>query len=140
MGVWQERSKRKPSGGKYRKYRDKKKFSMARYDIKLKIADAEKRKNIRVMGGNAKTKLVTGTFANVLDSKTKKIKKVKIKTVVENPSSRHYARMNVVTKGAILDTEVGTVRVTNSPGKEGMINAVLVEKKVEEPTKPTKKK
>lgn len=140
MGVWQERSKRKPSGGKYHKNRDKRKFSMARYDIKLKIADAEKRKKIRVMGGNTKTKLVTGSFVNVVDSKTKKIKKIKINEVIDNPSSRHYARMNVVTKGAILDTEIGTVRVTNSPGKEGMINGVLVEKKIDEPKKKTKKK
>lgn len=140
MGIWQERSKRKPSGGKYHKYRDKRKFSMAKYDIKLKVAAEEKRKKIRTMGGNFKTKLITGTFANVVDPKTKKIKKVKIMDVIESPSSRHYARMNVITKGAILETEEGTARVTNSPGKEGMINAVMIERKAPAPKKKTRKK
>jgi small subunit ribosomal protein S8e len=139
MAIWQERARRKPSGGKYHNYRDKRKFAIARQTVLLKIADAEKRSKIRVMGGNTKVKLKTGAFANISDPKTKKIAKSKIITVVENPASRHYTRMSVVTKGAIIDTELGKARVTNSPGQDGMINAVLIERKGPEPKQPAKK-
>jgi small subunit ribosomal protein S8e len=139
MGLWQERSKRKPSGGKYHKYRDKRKSALARQTVLIRIADTEKRAKIRTMGGGTKVVLKTGTFANVADPKAKKIKKTKILGVLENPASRHYTRMNVITKGSILDTELGKVRVTNSPGQEGVINAVLLEKKAPEPKKVKKK-
>jgi small subunit ribosomal protein S8e len=35
--------------------------------------------------------------------------------------------MAVITKGAVLDTDAGKARVTNRPGQEGMIHAVLIE-------------
>jgi len=38
-------------------------------------------------------------------------------------------RRNIITKGAILQTDLGKVRVTNRPGQEGVINGILVEKK-----------
>ena len=55
-------------------------------------------------------------------------KKVEIKNVLETPSNRFLARQNVLTKGTILETELGKVKITNRPSQEGMINGILVEK------------
>ncbi|MEM2426420.1 MAG: hypothetical protein QXE83_05420 [Archaeoglobaceae archaeon] len=33
-----------------------------------------------------------------------------------------------MTKGAIIQTEIGKAKVTNRPSQEGIINAVLIEK------------
>jgi small subunit ribosomal protein S8e len=54
---------------------------------------------------------------------------VALKTEKENPANRNFARMNILTKGAIVDTEVGSIRITSRPGQHGLVNAVLLEKK-----------
>ena len=43
------------------------------------------------------------------------------------PSNKFLARQNIITKGTILQTEIGKVKVTNRPSQEGMINGVLIE-------------
>ena len=50
-----------------------------------------------------------------------------IETVVENPANPNYARRNIITKGAIIDTSEGRARVTSRPGQTGQVDAVLVE-------------
>ncbi|MFB6184110.1 MAG: 30S ribosomal protein S8e, partial [Haloarculaceae archaeon] len=45
----------------------------------------------------------------------------------ENPSNPNYARRNIITKGAIIETSEGRARVTSRPGQDGQVNAVLVE-------------
>ena len=52
---------------------------------------------------------------------------VEIKNVLETPSNRFLARQNIITKGTILETELGKVRVTNRPSQEGVINGILIE-------------
>ena len=56
-----------------------------------------------------------------------KNKKVEIKNVLETPSNRFLARQNILTKGTIVDTETGKVKITNRPSQEGMINGILIE-------------
>ena len=63
---------------------------------------------------------------NVMDPKTKKAKKVTLKNVLETPSNRFLARQNILVKGAIIETEAGKARITNRPGQEGSISAVLI--------------
>ena len=53
------------------------------------------------------------------DQKTGKAKKATIKTVTENPANIHYVRRNILTKGAVVDTDLGQVRVTSRPGQSG---------------------
>ena len=36
-------------------------------------------------------------------------------------------RRNILTKGAIIETDAGKAKITNRPGQEGTVNAVLVE-------------
>ncbi len=116
---------RKISGGKYIKNRKKKLYENAGQKRIVKLGE-EKRKSTRIRGGNKKTFLLKSDIINVL-GKDKKIKKTKIKNVIETPSNRFLARQNILTKGAIVETELGKVKITNRPTQEGVINGILTE-------------
>jgi small subunit ribosomal protein S8e len=117
---------RKISGGKYIKRRKKKKYSLPGQKRIVKLAKEEKRKSKRIRGGKKKTFLLKGKIINLLD-KNKKTRKVEIKNVLETPSNRFLARQNILTKGTIVETELGKAKITNRPTQEGMINGVLIE-------------
>lgn len=116
---------RKISGGKYIKRRKKKSYEIAGQKRIVKIGD-EKRKSKRTKGGNKKTFLLKAKFVNV-QIKDKKTKKIEIKNVLETPSNRFLARQNILTKGTIIETELGKVKITNRPTQEGVVNGVLLE-------------
>jgi len=116
---------RKISGGKYKKFRKKKKDSLRGYTRKVKLAD-KKQKIIRGKGGNKRTSLLSENLANIIDPETKKAKKAKITNVLETPSNRFLARQNILVKGAIIETELGKAKITNRPSQEGMVQGVLV--------------
>jgi small subunit ribosomal protein S8e len=63
---------------------------------------------------------------NLFDPGVRKYTIETIKTVTENPANRHYVRRNIITKGSVIETSKGKARVTNRPGQEGMITAVLI--------------
>ncbi len=63
-------------------------------------------------------------FVNLV-GKDGKTTKTKIKNVVDNPADKHLARRNIMTKGAIIETEHGKAKITSRPGQDGVINAVL---------------
>lgn len=93
---------------------------------KLQKEGKEEHELTRTKGGSFKVKGKHVSFANVIVSG--KAKKVKILNVVETPSNRHYARENVMVKGAIIETEAGKAIVTSRPGQSGVVNAVLTTK------------
>jgi len=115
---------RKISGGKYHKPRKKKAYEMPGQKRSVRLGE-EKRKSRRVMGGNRKTFLFNTKFVTI--NTNGKSKKIEIKNVVETPSNRFLARQNVITKGTIVETEAGKVRITNRPGQEGAISGILLE-------------
>ncbi|MGY4884628.1 MAG: 30S ribosomal protein S8e [Nanobdellota archaeon] len=117
---------RKITGGRYIKSKKKKKHSRLGQNKIVKLSPNEKRKSKRVRGGNKKNYLLKAKFVNI-QQKGKKSKKVEIKNVLETPSNKFLARQNVLTKGTIVETELGKVKITNRPAQEGMINGVLVE-------------
>ena len=80
-------------------------------------------------GGKSKESLLSSNIINVYDSKNNKYVKTKILTVVDNAANRHFIRRNIMTKGAIVKTEIGNARITSRPGQEKVINAVLIEGK-----------
>ena len=125
MAVWHGRSLRKPSGKRVVKARKKKKYELGRYPSETKLGE-RKCEKVRVRGGSYKYRLLRDNVANLYDPKTKKCQKVKITTVVENPANPFFVRRNIITKGAIIKTELGDARVTNRPGQEGCINARLI--------------
>ncbi len=90
-----------------------------------KVGETVKRV-VKTRGGNFKQRLLAANVANVFDPKSKSYKKAVIKTVVENPANRHYVRRNILTKGTVIETDIGKARITSRPGQEGTINAVLL--------------
>ncbi|MCW8966011.1 MAG: 30S ribosomal protein S8e [Candidatus Pacearchaeota archaeon] len=116
---------RKITGGKYIENRKKKSYEGQGQKRVVKIGE-DKRKSAKVRGGNKKTVLLRANQVNV-KGKDKKIKKVEIKNVSETPSNRFLARQNIMTKGAIVETDLGRVKITNRPTQEGVINGVLIE-------------
>jgi len=89
--------------------------------------DKPKRKVSRKRGGNKKVRLLAVKQANVSDD-SGKTTKVEILRVVKNPANVNYDRRGVITKGTIVETPLGTARVTSRPGKDGVVNAILVPK------------
>lgn len=126
MALWQGRSRRKPSGGMYRPLRKKRKSEIGR-EVQLATIGKTKTKKVRVRAASVKIRLLSIEFANVLNPKTGKVQKAKVLTVLENPSNPHYVQRNIVTRGAVLRTELGKARVTSRPGQHGILNAVLME-------------
>ncbi|MCK4522126.1 MAG: 30S ribosomal protein S8e [Nanoarchaeota archaeon] len=125
MVVTQHKSKKSVTGARYKDYRKKKLYEKGSEATLTKI-DKRKVLRIRGKGGNIKARLITSDIANVFDAKTKKYEKVKVKSVIENPASSHFIRRNIITKGAIIETEKGKAKVTSRPGQDGAINAVLI--------------
>lgn len=121
----QARSKRKVSGARYKQWRKKRAFEVARIPSLTKL-DKPRATAIKALGGHEKKRLLSSDVANVVDPKTKKSQVVKIKTILENPANRHYVRRNIMTKGTIIETEAGKARITSRPGQDGTINAVLL--------------
>ncbi|MEM3074427.1 MAG: 30S ribosomal protein S8e [Candidatus Pacearchaeota archaeon] len=117
---------RKITGGKYKKSRKKKKYELIRQARVVKIGNV-KRKTLKLMGGNKKKVMLSSNEINLIDKKTKKASKVRILNVIETPSNRFLARQNILTKGAIVETEKGKARITNRPSQEGSVQGVLIE-------------
>lgn len=127
MVVMQHRAKRKPSGGRYKTSKTKKKVWMGNQPSLTKLA-AKRSKSIRARGGNFKFRLLSIDIANVFDPKSKKFEQLKIKTISDNPANRYFIRRNIMNKGAIIDTDKGKARITSRPGQDGVVNAVLIGK------------
>jgi small subunit ribosomal protein S8e len=130
MVRWQGRSLKKPSGGRIWANKGKRKREMGSEFIEPKIGPTKAVK-VRAMGGGQKVRLLYADTANVMDPKVGRVKKAKIITVVENPADSHFVRRNVLTKGAVINTELGRARVTSRPGQSGVVDAVLIEEKKE---------
>ena len=125
MVVNQKRPKRKSSGSRYIKSEKKRISNKGNIPTLTKVAD-RKLVQVRTKGANSKQRLLQENTVNVLDKKTNKVKKVKILNITGNPANRNFVRRNIITKGTIMETELGKAVVTSRPGQEGSINAVLV--------------
>jgi len=119
------RTGRKYTGARYHKARKKKKYELAGQPRVVKLGK-EKRKKLRTRGGKIKTTLLSTDICNLINKKTKKAEKVKIKNVLETPPNRFLARQNILMKGAIIETEKGKARITNRPSQEGSVQAELL--------------
>jgi small subunit ribosomal protein S8e len=100
---------------------------------------APKRVEQSARGRGRKFRLLSADVANVTDPETRQTKKAKILTVVESPADPHFVRRNVLTRGAVIETELGKARVTSRPGQTGTINAVLIEPRKVPEEKPAPK-
>ncbi|MBT3814703.1 30S ribosomal protein S8e [Candidatus Woesearchaeota archaeon] len=124
MARSQAKSKRKLSGGRYKSTQAKKKYELAGYQTNTRLGDL-KTKLKRILGGNKKRSTLSTNQISVTDKKGKTTK-TEILNVVENPANPNLVRRNVITKGAIVETKLGKVRITSRPGQEGSVCGVLV--------------
>jgi small subunit ribosomal protein S8e len=109
----------------YRPIRKKRKTEIGR-EVQLATIGKTKTKKVRVRSAHVKIRVLAGEFVNLLDPKTGKVQKTKVTTVLENPANPHYVQRNIITRGAVLKTELGKARVTSRPGQHGVLNAVLI--------------
>ena len=129
MSVWHGNlHKKKPSGGTKRHYRKKRKFEKGGFPTETTLGETKK-KSRRGRGQNTKTRLLKVTHANISDPSTGKTEKTKIVRVLKNPANADYDRRGVITKGALIETTLGTAQVTSRPGQNGIVNAILIPKK-----------
>lgn len=126
MAKTKVRSKRKVSGGRYQDYRKKKSFDVLNNPIHTKI-DERSVKTVRAKGGHLKQKLMFADVINVYDSKSKKFSKIKITGIVDNPANKNFIKRGIMTKGCIVKTEKGNVRITSRPGQVGSLDGILVQ-------------
>jgi len=122
---WQGKPRRKYTGGRIISARGKRRFELGGDEANTLLGETI-RKTVKTLGGKEKSRLLRTDTALVTDPKTKTAKKVKIVTVSGNPANIHYVRRNILTKGAIIKTEIGSARITNRPGQEGSVSAVLL--------------
>jgi small subunit ribosomal protein S8e len=125
MALWQGKSKRKPSGGRLRLSRKKRRFEIGR-DAEYTYLGAARLEKLRTRGGNVKVRMLKADHANVTDPSTKKTQRVKILTVKENSANPNFVQRNIINRGAIIQTELGLAKVTSRPGQDGAVDAVLV--------------
>ena len=125
MAISQAKSRRKQTGALYKAYRKKRKHEIGRKPSFTRVAE-KKVKTVKTKGGGSKTKILRTDVVNLYDPKSKKYSKAKVKAVLENPADRHFVRRNIMTKGAIIDTDKGKAKITSRPGQEGSVNAVLI--------------
>ncbi|MBI4176262.1 MAG: 30S ribosomal protein S8e [Candidatus Aenigmarchaeota archaeon] len=128
MAQWHLRSRRKPTGGLLNRRSKKKKHQRGSVFLETSIGGKEIRVK-RTKGGGQKAKVLVIDRVNVASRKSTKITPAKILSVTDNPANPHYIRRNIITKGAIVKTDIGSVRITSRPGQDGSVNGVLVEEK-----------
>lgn len=127
FGVQMHRSsKTKGSGNGKRKIksRDKKRSEIGNYFSATRMSEENVMRGVRRRGGRPAKVLKRAGFANVLSNGA--VKKARIRGVLESGDNRNFARQNIITKGTIINTELGKAKVTNRPGRDGVVNAKLV--------------
>lgn len=124
MVIIQQKSGRKVTGGRYNSRVKSKKKVYKGSDPTFSKMGTPKKKVARTRGGSLKTRVLRAETVNLLDGKS--YTQAKIITVVENAANRNYVRRNILTKGTVVNTDKGKAKITNRPGQEGVVNAILL--------------
>ncbi len=120
----QGRSTRKRTGGRLKHFRNRKKAELGRLPTETQVGEPRFR-TVDVRGNGQKVRALATDVANVsVDGETVT---TAINDVLENDANPNYVRRNIVTKGAVIDTDEGRARVTSRPGQTGQVNAVLLD-------------
>ena len=129
MAHWHGISRRKPTGGRLKRpnrYRGKRRTEIAAEKQFTTIGEPN-RKVYRKRSGSQTVRALRDNVVNVADSETGKVSQTSLTSVLENPADPNYVRRNIVTKGAIVETDMGQVRITSRPGSHGALNGVLLD-------------
>jgi len=120
----QGRSARKRTGGRLKHASKKKRHQLGREPTETTVGEPRFR-IIDARGTEDKLRALSTNVAQLADGG--ETTEVEIEDVVENPANVNYARRNIITKGAIIETSEGQARVTSRPGQIGQVNAVALE-------------
>lgn len=120
----QGRSKRTKTGARVRPHSKKKRHQLGRSPTETTVGEPR----FRTMDSRGDTRKVRALSTNVANVNTgEETEHAEILDVVENDANPNYVRRNIVTKGAVINTEAGTARVMSRPGQNGQVNAVLLD-------------
>jgi small subunit ribosomal protein S8e len=117
-------STRRRTGGRRKPASDRKKHQIGREATETTVGET-RLKTVVARGGVEKTRTLQTDVANVASGA--ETVAATIEDVVENDADPNYARRNIITKGAILETSEGRARVTSRPGQDGQVDAVLID-------------
>jgi small subunit ribosomal protein S8e len=118
------RSTKKRTGGRRRNVRKKRKHELGSSPTETGVGE-QRLKVVETHGGNQKVRAVETDVASVATEDG--VERATIEDVVENASNPNYVRRNIITKGAVIETDAGRARVTSRPGQDGQVNAVRLE-------------
>jgi small subunit ribosomal protein S8e len=127
MAKWHGISRRKSTGGRLKQARGKRRTEISSENQFAYLGEEDQRKNYRKTARSQTVRLLSAHEINVNDPKEGKTVRATINTVLENDADPNYVRRNIVTKGAVVDTDIGRVRVTSRPGMHGVVSGVLLE-------------
>ena len=120
----QGRSTRKRTGGRLKHASNKKRHQLGREPAETTIGETR----VQYIDSRGTEKKVRALSTNVVQvAENGEVFEAELENVVDNPSNVNYARRNIVTKGAIVETSAGRARVTSRPGQSGQVNAVLLD-------------
>ena len=129
MAQWHGISRRKSSGGRLKRpssYRGKRRTEISSEKQFTMIGDTS-RKVYRKRSGSQSVRVLFDTTINVADKNTGKVIQATLQSVSENAADPNFVRRNIMTKGAVVETDKGPVRITSRPGSHGVLNGVLLE-------------
>ena len=129
MAQWHGISRRKPSGARLKhpnRYRGKRRTEISSEKQFAFIDENRQTKVYRKRSGNITVRVLKENMINVSDS-SGKTQRVEMTNVVENGADPNYVRRNILTKGAIVETELGRARITSRPGMDGIISGVVID-------------
>ncbi|MFB6138633.1 MAG: 30S ribosomal protein S8e [Halobacteriaceae archaeon] len=120
----QGRSRRTKTGARVVPNRKKRKAQLGRDPTETTVGE-RRLQTVDARGNDEKVRALSTDVANVAlpDGETER---ATLQDVLENPANPNYARRNIVTRGAIVQTDVGQARVTSRPGQDGRVDAVLL--------------
>ncbi|MCL4372382.1 30S ribosomal protein S8e [Candidatus Marsarchaeota archaeon] len=105
--------------------KDKRRSYIGNYFSSTKLAEKDLKDRIRRRGGTVAARLKHAATASILTKDG--YKKAVIRGVLESKDNRNFARQNIITKGTIINTDIGKASVINRPGREGTVIAKLLE-------------
>jgi small subunit ribosomal protein S8e len=125
MAIWHRRSHRTATGARVRRFKSKRKYEMGRTPTETLMGET-KRQTVDSRGKIKKTPALKIQFVNVTDPAKGTTFRAEIQDVESNPANMDYQRRKVITRGTIIKTSKGRAKVTNRPGQDGILNAVMI--------------
>ncbi|MEM3670850.1 MAG: 30S ribosomal protein S8e [Thermoprotei archaeon] len=125
MSYYQGNDNRRITGSVKAFNRGKRKFELGGHFTASSLAQKEVVAADAGRGGTVRLRLLKANMVNVVESGGAS-KRVKVDSIVRTPANLEYARRGIVTKGTIVRTELGEVRITSKPGRHGVLNGVLI--------------